>query len=167
MADEGFFDLLSRFQSNRMDDQRCCFQEKNRLSAASVATSSTPPKTMIKCNFSKVKSVFALSFCQILFSKCICMQDSVQQWIHSYANLNLFCVSWQPFPRPWCPRTRTSSWSCWRARRAAGSMTSAPASASCPACACASAASLCWATSWPAATGSWMTTSSIYSSNAR
>ncbi|NXY85068.1 GPSM2 protein, partial [Alcedo cyanopectus] len=48
VADEGFFDLLSRFQSNRMDDQRCCFQEKNKLSAASVATSSTPPKTMRK-----------------------------------------------------------------------------------------------------------------------
>ncbi|XP_075012584.1 G-protein-signaling modulator 2 isoform X3 [Calonectris borealis] len=48
MADEGFFDLLSRFQSNRMDDQRCLFQEKNRFSAASVATSSTPPKTMRK-----------------------------------------------------------------------------------------------------------------------
>ncbi|XP_076194067.1 G-protein-signaling modulator 2 isoform X2 [Aptenodytes patagonicus] len=48
MADEGFFDLLSRFQSNRMDDQRCYFQEKNRFSAASVATSSTPPKTMRK-----------------------------------------------------------------------------------------------------------------------
>lgn len=74
MADEGFFDLLSRFQSNRMDDQRCCFQEKNRLSAASVATSSTPPKTMIKRNFFKVKSVFVSSQS---------MQDSLQQWIHS------------------------------------------------------------------------------------
>ncbi|KAM7161655.1 G-protein-signaling modulator 2 isoform 3-T7 [Macrochelys suwanniensis] len=41
-GDEGFFDLLSRFQSNRMDDQRCCFQEKSRMTAA--AASSTPSK---------------------------------------------------------------------------------------------------------------------------
>ncbi|XP_068604483.1 G-protein-signaling modulator 2 [Brachionichthys hirsutus] len=28
LGDEGFFDLLSRFQSNRMDDQRCSIQDK-------------------------------------------------------------------------------------------------------------------------------------------
>ncbi|XP_064194617.1 G-protein-signaling modulator 2-like isoform X2 [Anguilla rostrata] len=34
LGDEGFFDLLSRFQSNRMDDQRCSIQDiKSRLSA--------------------------------------------------------------------------------------------------------------------------------------
>lgn len=65
MADEGFFDLLSRFQSNRMDDQRCYFQEKNRFSAASVATSATPAKTIKKCNFLQVKSVSGFSSCQI------------------------------------------------------------------------------------------------------
>ncbi|XP_061653223.1 G-protein-signaling modulator 2 isoform X2 [Phyllopteryx taeniolatus] len=33
LGDEGFFDLLSRFQSNRMDDQRCSIREKgSRLS---------------------------------------------------------------------------------------------------------------------------------------
>ncbi|XP_008332077.1 G-protein-signaling modulator 2 isoform X3 [Cynoglossus semilaevis] len=33
LGDEGFFDLLSRFQSNRMDDQRCSIQDKgSRLS---------------------------------------------------------------------------------------------------------------------------------------
>ncbi|XP_009000064.1 G-protein-signaling modulator 2 isoform X3 [Callithrix jacchus] len=47
IGDEGFFDLLSRFQSNRMDDQRCCLQEKN-CHTASTATSSTPPKMMLK-----------------------------------------------------------------------------------------------------------------------
>ncbi|XP_042635495.1 G-protein-signaling modulator 2 isoform X3 [Catharus ustulatus] len=68
MADEGFFDLLSRFQSNRMDDQRCCFQEKNRLSAASVATSSTPPKTMIKSFSTSVVSPHTDEFLELLAS---------------------------------------------------------------------------------------------------
>ncbi|XP_064228816.1 G-protein-signaling modulator 2 isoform X2 [Aotus nancymaae] len=45
IGDEGFFDLLSRFQSNRMDDQRCCLQEKN-CHTASTATTSTPPKML-------------------------------------------------------------------------------------------------------------------------
>ncbi|KAK6302966.1 hypothetical protein J4Q44_G00273210 [Coregonus suidteri] len=41
LGDEGFFDLLSRFQSNRMDDQRC--------SILSVSTSSdSPPRAMRK-----------------------------------------------------------------------------------------------------------------------
>lgn len=93
MADEGFFDLLSRFQSNRMDDQRCCFQEKNRLSAASVATSSTPPKTMIKCNFLKAKCVFDLTFAKSSFQN-VSACETVQQCIPSQANCNLFCVSW-------------------------------------------------------------------------
>uniref|UniRef100_A0A8C9X2A3 G-protein-signaling modulator 2-like n=1 Tax=Sander lucioperca TaxID=283035 RepID=A0A8C9X2A3_SANLU len=36
LGDEGFFDLLSRFQSNRMDDQRCSIQDKgSRLSLSS------------------------------------------------------------------------------------------------------------------------------------
>ncbi|XP_075473196.1 G-protein-signaling modulator 2 isoform X4 [Ascaphus truei] len=47
IGDEGFFDLLSRFQSNRMDDQRCSLQDKNLLPVATAA-SSTPPKTMRK-----------------------------------------------------------------------------------------------------------------------
>ncbi|XP_056353325.1 G-protein-signaling modulator 2 isoform X2 [Oenanthe melanoleuca] len=68
MADEGFFDLLSRFQSNRMDDQRCCFQEKNRLPAASVATSSTPPKTMIKSFSTSVVSPHTDEFLELLAS---------------------------------------------------------------------------------------------------
>ncbi|XP_044288216.1 G-protein-signaling modulator 2 isoform X3 [Varanus komodoensis] len=44
-GDEGFFDLLSRFQSNRMDDQRYCFQDRNRLAAQAT---STPSRTMKK-----------------------------------------------------------------------------------------------------------------------
>ncbi|XP_053325758.1 G-protein-signaling modulator 2 isoform X2 [Spea bombifrons] len=47
IGDEGFFDLLSRFQSNRMDDQRCSLQEKNHLNIP-TASPSTPPKTMRK-----------------------------------------------------------------------------------------------------------------------
>ncbi|XP_015491873.1 G-protein-signaling modulator 2 isoform X4 [Parus major] len=68
MADEGFFDLLSRFQSNRMDDQRCCFQEKNRLSAAPLATSSTPPKTMIKSFSTSAVSPHTDEFLDLLAS---------------------------------------------------------------------------------------------------
>ncbi|CAO2599770.1 G-protein-signaling modulator 2 [Lemmus lemmus] len=40
IGDEGFFDLLRRFQSNRMDDQRCCLQ--NCRSAPTAAASATP-----------------------------------------------------------------------------------------------------------------------------
>ncbi|KAJ0058800.1 hypothetical protein NL108_000512, partial [Boleophthalmus pectinirostris] len=49
LGDEGFFDLLSRFQSNRMDDQRCSIQDKgSRLSLNSSQDS--PPRALRKCN---------------------------------------------------------------------------------------------------------------------
>ncbi|XP_056379478.1 G-protein-signaling modulator 2 isoform X2 [Hyla sarda] len=47
IGDEGFFDLLSRFQSNRMDDQRCSLQGRNFMSF-NTASSATPPKSMRK-----------------------------------------------------------------------------------------------------------------------
>ncbi|XP_069823580.1 G-protein-signaling modulator 2 isoform X2 [Dendropsophus ebraccatus] len=47
IGDEGFFDLLSRFQSNRMDDQRCTLQGRNFLSL-NTAPSATPPKSLRK-----------------------------------------------------------------------------------------------------------------------
>ncbi|XP_025899622.1 G-protein-signaling modulator 2 isoform X2 [Nothoprocta perdicaria] len=68
VADEGFFDLLSRFQSNRMDDQRCFFQEKNRFSAAAVAASSSPPKTMRKSFSVSVVSPHTDEFLDLLAS---------------------------------------------------------------------------------------------------
>uniref|UniRef100_A0A667X4P8 G-protein-signaling modulator 2-like n=1 Tax=Myripristis murdjan TaxID=586833 RepID=A0A667X4P8_9TELE len=47
LGDEGFFDLLSRFQSNRMDDQRCSIQDKgSRLSLNSGPE--TPPRAIRK-----------------------------------------------------------------------------------------------------------------------
>ncbi|KAA8587298.1 hypothetical protein FQN60_016160 [Etheostoma spectabile] len=47
LGDEGFFDLLSRFQSNRMDDQRCSIQDKgSRLSLSSGPE--TPPRAIRK-----------------------------------------------------------------------------------------------------------------------
>uniref|UniRef100_A0A665TGB8 G protein signaling modulator 2 n=1 Tax=Echeneis naucrates TaxID=173247 RepID=A0A665TGB8_ECHNA len=47
LGDEGFFDLLSRFQSNRMDDQRCSIQAKgSRLSMNSGPES--PPRAIRK-----------------------------------------------------------------------------------------------------------------------
>ncbi|NP_956732.1 G-protein-signaling modulator 2 [Danio rerio] len=51
LGDEGFFDLLSRFQSNRMDDQRCAIQDsKSHLSVNSISASppTTPPRTIRK-----------------------------------------------------------------------------------------------------------------------
>ncbi|KAM8839006.1 LOW QUALITY PROTEIN: G-protein-signaling modulator 2 [Synchiropus picturatus] len=47
LGDEGFFDLLSRFQSNRMDDQRCSVQDKgSKLSLNSGPPS--PPRVIRK-----------------------------------------------------------------------------------------------------------------------
>ncbi|XP_034040018.1 G-protein-signaling modulator 2 isoform X1 [Thalassophryne amazonica] len=47
LGDEGFFDLLSRFQSNRMDDQRCAIQNKgSKLSLNSGPE--TPPRVIRK-----------------------------------------------------------------------------------------------------------------------
>ncbi|XP_038270153.1 G-protein-signaling modulator 2 isoform X1 [Dermochelys coriacea] len=65
-GDEGFFDLLSRFQSNRMDDQRCCFQEKSRMTAA--AASSTPSKTMRKSFSTSMVSPHTDEFLDLLAS---------------------------------------------------------------------------------------------------
>ncbi|XP_026061536.1 G-protein-signaling modulator 2 isoform X1 [Carassius auratus] len=51
LGDEGFFDLLSRFQSNRMDDQRCAIQDgRSHLSVNSSSASppTTPPRTIRK-----------------------------------------------------------------------------------------------------------------------
>ncbi|XP_077580830.1 G-protein-signaling modulator 2 isoform X2 [Stigmatopora nigra] len=44
LGDEGFFDLLSRFQSNRMDDQRCSVRDKSgsRLSLGGERPESPP-----------------------------------------------------------------------------------------------------------------------------
>ncbi|XP_012694906.1 G-protein-signaling modulator 2-like [Clupea harengus] len=42
LGDEGFFDLLSRFQGNRMDDQRCFIQDDhNRFPSTSLPTTPT------------------------------------------------------------------------------------------------------------------------------
>ncbi|XP_061550075.1 G-protein-signaling modulator 2 isoform X2 [Phycodurus eques] len=42
LGDEGFFDLLSRFQSNRMDDQRCSIREKGSRLSLNGGTESPP-----------------------------------------------------------------------------------------------------------------------------
>uniref|UniRef100_A0AAY4APW0 G-protein-signaling modulator 2 n=1 Tax=Denticeps clupeoides TaxID=299321 RepID=A0AAY4APW0_9TELE len=41
LGDEGFFDLLSRFQSNRMDDQRCSIQEWKTAGSPTVSECSS------------------------------------------------------------------------------------------------------------------------------
>ncbi|KAM9242827.1 G-protein-signaling modulator 2 isoform 4-T12 [Dugong dugon] len=67
IGDEGFFDLLSQFQSNRMDDQRCCFQEKN-YRTASTTTSSTPHRMMLKTPSVSVMSPNTDEFLDLLAS---------------------------------------------------------------------------------------------------
>lgn len=67
IGDEGFFDLLSRFQSNRMDDQRCCFQNKDSLTDVATA-SSTPAKTMRKSHSASVVSPHTDEFLDLLAS---------------------------------------------------------------------------------------------------
>ncbi|XP_044158355.1 G-protein-signaling modulator 2-like [Bufo gargarizans] len=64
IGDEGFFDLLSRFQSNRMDDQRCSLQGKNLLTTAT----STPPKSMRKSLSASVVSPHTEEFLDLIAS---------------------------------------------------------------------------------------------------
>ncbi|KAL1772177.1 G-protein-signaling modulator 2 isoform X1 [Sigmodon hispidus] len=64
IGDEGFFDLLRRFQSNRMDDQRCHLQE--HCPTASTAASSTP--RMIKAPSVSVVSPNTDEFLDLLAS---------------------------------------------------------------------------------------------------
>ncbi|KTF87007.1 hypothetical protein cypCar_00041942 [Cyprinus carpio] len=52
LGDDSFFDLLSRFQGNRMDDQRCSLQDGlSRVPAPSVPCE-TPPVALKKCEMS-------------------------------------------------------------------------------------------------------------------
>uniref|UniRef100_A0AAR2LBG7 G protein signaling modulator 2 n=1 Tax=Pygocentrus nattereri TaxID=42514 RepID=A0AAR2LBG7_PYGNA len=46
LGDEGFFDLLSRFQGNRMDDQRCSLQEGRARKATATSSSSSSTSSM-------------------------------------------------------------------------------------------------------------------------
>ncbi|XP_070602516.1 G-protein-signaling modulator 2 [Erythrolamprus reginae] len=64
-GDEGFFDLLSRFQSNRMDDQRYCFQDRNRLT---VTASATPSRIMQKSFSASMLSPHTDEFLDMLAS---------------------------------------------------------------------------------------------------
>ncbi|XP_049911654.1 G-protein-signaling modulator 2-like isoform X3 [Epinephelus moara] len=53
IGEDGFFDLLSRFQGNRMDDQRCSLQDGQSHLTAHSSPSSTPPvaerKSILDC----------------------------------------------------------------------------------------------------------------------
>ncbi|KAM9790811.1 G-protein-signaling modulator 2 isoform 1-T1 [Syngnathus typhle] len=48
LGDEGFFDLLTRFQSNRMDDQRCSIQEKGSSRLSLNGGPQSPPRIIRK-----------------------------------------------------------------------------------------------------------------------
>lgn len=68
LGDEGFFDLLSRFQSNRMDDQRCSVQDKgSRLSLNSGPE--TQPKAIRKCRSMHPRSEVPTIPTDLLFVK--------------------------------------------------------------------------------------------------
>nr|DBA18189.1 TPA: hypothetical protein GDO54_016467 [Pyxicephalus adspersus] len=67
IGDEGFFDLLSRFQSNRMDDQRCSLQGKNFQNVPTDACS-TPQKSMRKSLSASVVSPHTDEFLDLLAS---------------------------------------------------------------------------------------------------
>ncbi|XP_078141634.1 G-protein-signaling modulator 2-like isoform X3 [Centroberyx gerrardi] len=53
LGEDGFFDLLSRFQGNRMDDQRCSLLDGQSRLPAQSSPSSTPPvaerKSILEC----------------------------------------------------------------------------------------------------------------------
>uniref|UniRef100_A0A8D3BFX8 G-protein-signaling modulator 2-like n=1 Tax=Scophthalmus maximus TaxID=52904 RepID=A0A8D3BFX8_SCOMX len=49
IGEDGFFDLLSRFQGNRMDDQRCSLLDGPSHLPAHSSPSSTPPVAARKC----------------------------------------------------------------------------------------------------------------------
>ncbi|KAM4023210.1 G-protein-signaling modulator 2 isoform 1-T1 [Anomaloglossus baeobatrachus] len=66
IGDEGFFDLLSRFQSNRMDDQRCSLQGRNLLNLPT--STSTPPKSMRKSLSASAVSPHTDEFLDLLAS---------------------------------------------------------------------------------------------------
>lgn len=72
LGDEGFFDLLSRFQSNRMDDQRCSVQKKG--SRLSLNTGQESPQRVIrKCKRARTRSPWkpkALTLDRRCFSLC-------------------------------------------------------------------------------------------------
>ncbi|KAF0047031.1 hypothetical protein F2P81_000664 [Scophthalmus maximus] len=55
LGDEGFFDLLSRFQSNRMDDQRCSIQDKG--SRLSLNGGPEPPQRAIRKSVSESANI--------------------------------------------------------------------------------------------------------------
>ncbi|KAE8610994.1 hypothetical protein XENTR_v10012297 [Xenopus tropicalis] len=65
IGEEGFFDLLSRFQSNRMDDQRCSLQDGKRLNVPS-----TTPKTMKKCRLHTMGFWYRKNHMSSLHSNC-------------------------------------------------------------------------------------------------
>lgn len=150
LGDEGFFDLLSRFQSNRMDDQRCSIQDKgSRLSLNSGPES--PPRAIRKCEsiYSHIK---------------INRSSTIKTWFWSGFSLSSSAPSSILSAQQLCqslPTSRAHKAADWRSRQQQGEV--CPASDSTK-----TATRLCSATWWPTlTTQSPMTTSLICSSSAR
>lgn len=56
IGEDGFFDLLSRFQGNRLDDQRCSLQDSPSHLPTHSSPSSTPPVAERKCELAPLCS---------------------------------------------------------------------------------------------------------------
>uniref|UniRef100_A0A8C5L5U2 G-protein-signaling modulator 2 n=1 Tax=Jaculus jaculus TaxID=51337 RepID=A0A8C5L5U2_JACJA len=61
IGDEGFFDLLRRFQNNRLDDQRCCLQENACPTAKAASSTPPPPASVVSPNTDEFLDLLASS----------------------------------------------------------------------------------------------------------
>ncbi|MGH0139531.1 UNVERIFIED_CONTAM: hypothetical protein FKN15_022120 [Acipenser sinensis] len=89
LGDEGFFDLLSRFQSNRMDDQRCSIDDgQSRLSVPEAVTP-TPPRTMHKSHSASVVSPHTNQFLDLVASSQSRRLDDQRASVGNFPGLRL------------------------------------------------------------------------------
>ncbi|KAK1163999.1 G-protein-signaling modulator 2-like [Acipenser oxyrinchus oxyrinchus] len=89
LGDEGFFDLLSRFQSNRMDDQRCSVDDgQSRLSVPEAVTP-TPPRTMHKSHSASVVSPHTNQLLDLVVSSQSRRLDDQRAGVGNFPGLRL------------------------------------------------------------------------------
>ncbi|XP_028666909.1 G-protein-signaling modulator 2 isoform X2 [Erpetoichthys calabaricus] len=89
LGEEGFFDLLSRFQSNRMDDQRCSIQAENNGILGSVDTTSSTPRAMRKSHTISVISPHTDEFLDLVASSQSRRLDDQRASLGSFPGLRL------------------------------------------------------------------------------
>ncbi|XP_039590954.1 G-protein-signaling modulator 2 isoform X2 [Polypterus senegalus] len=89
LGEEGFFDLLSRFQSNRMDDQRCSIQTESNGILGSVDTTSSTPRAMRKSHTISVISPHTDEFLDLVASSQSRRLDDQRASLGSFPGLRL------------------------------------------------------------------------------